>query len=165
MTKPPGRKLTAAQQFVNLQTNPICSGDGELFPTRLVWRYQTSPSPLGRRYDLRVEFKQGSVPEVFVEGPDLHALTDGRDLPHVYDQDRQRLCLFMPGTGEWRPWLRIDQTLVPWASLWLFYFEDWLVTDDWKGGGAHPEAASGNRHQRRALRARTGYRAQEETSR
>jgi hypothetical protein len=26
-----------------------------------------------------------------------------------------------------------------WATLWLFYFEEWLASDDWKGGGMHPE--------------------------
>jgi hypothetical protein len=33
---------------------------------------------------------------------------------------------------------RIDQTIVPWAALWLFYFEEWLSSDQWKGGGEHP---------------------------
>ena len=32
----------------------------------------------------------------------------------------------------------LDETVVPWAALWLFYFEEWLVSDKWKGGGAHP---------------------------
>ena len=27
---------------------------------------------------------------------------------------------------------------MPWAALWLFYFEEWLGSDDWKGGGEHP---------------------------
>jgi hypothetical protein len=27
---------------------------------------------------------------------------------------------------------------VPWTALWLFYFEEWLTSDDWKGGGIHP---------------------------
>jgi hypothetical protein len=35
--------------------------------------------------------------------------------------------------------MRLDQTVVPWATLWLFYFEEWLRSDDWKGGGMHPE--------------------------
>lgn len=34
--------------------------------------------------------------------------------------------------------MRIDQTIVPWAVLWFFYFEEWLLSDDWKGGGMHP---------------------------
>jgi hypothetical protein len=35
--------------------------------------------------------------------------------------------------------MRLDQTIVPWAALWLFFFEEWLATDEWKGGGVHPE--------------------------
>lgn len=34
--------------------------------------------------------------------------------------------------------MRIDQTVVPWTALWLFYFEDWLASGEWKGGGQHP---------------------------
>jgi transposase InsO family protein len=35
--------------------------------------------------------------------------------------------------------MRLDQTIVPWTSLWLFYFEDWLSEGEWRGGGEHPE--------------------------
>jgi hypothetical protein len=44
----------------------------------------------------------------------------------------------MPGEGEWTSAMRLDQTVVPWSILWLFYFEEWLVSNDWKGGGVHP---------------------------
>ncbi len=43
----------------------------------------------------------------------------------------------MPKTREWGPHIQIASSVVPWASLWLFYFEEWLVSDDWKGGGEH----------------------------
>jgi hypothetical protein len=33
--------------------------------------------------------------------------------------------------------MRIDQTIVPWTAVWLFYFEEWLTSDEWKGGGVH----------------------------
>ncbi|MEZ5659385.1 MAG: hypothetical protein R3E83_12920 [Burkholderiaceae bacterium] len=33
----------------------------------------------------------------------------------------------------------IADTIVPWTYEWLFYFEEWLVSDEWKGGGRHPE--------------------------
>ena len=49
-----------------------------------------------------------------------------------------------PGTPEWRPWMRLDQTVVPWTSLWLFYFEDWLASNEWKGGGEHPSSHIGD---------------------
>jgi hypothetical protein len=54
--------------------------------------------------------------------------------------------------------MRIDQTFVPWATTWLYYFEDWLITDEWKGGGRHPDPADNERYGRRARRAFGAYR-------
>jgi hypothetical protein len=133
------RPLTAAQQFVNLRGNPICRGDGVLRAGRFMWRYSATPSPLSRDYDIRIEFKQGCRPEIFVDAPDLHVLAKGRRIPHLYRQRPPRLCLYLPKTYEWQSWMRLDQTVVPWATLWLFYFEEWLASDAWKGGGMHPE--------------------------
>ena len=66
-------------------------------------------------------------------------LAGGRRIPHLYQQKPPRLCLYLPRTYEWQSWMRLDQTIVPWTALWLFYFEEWLASDDWKGGGMHPE--------------------------
>jgi hypothetical protein len=41
--------------------------------------------------------------------------------------------------------MKISDTIVPWAVLWLYYFEDWLATDEWKGGGKHPDLNNGKR--------------------
>ena len=27
------------------------------------------------------------------------------------------------------------ESIIPWASTWLFYFEDWLDVGEWRGGG------------------------------
>jgi hypothetical protein len=141
------RVIPAAHQYLHLRTNPVCAGSGALRPGRLVWSFVTSPTPLSRRYRLRVEYRLGDVPRVFVEEPDLWGVTDGRRLPHVYEQHPPRLCLYLPGTGEWTPAMRLDQTIVPWAILWLFYFEEWLRSNEWKGGGMHPEKKKGRRRE------------------
>ena len=75
---------------------------------------------------------------MFIDDPDLLELARGRRLPHVYDQNPPRLCLYLPNTGEWTSAMRLDQTIVPWSILWLFYFEEWLVSNEWKGAGVHP---------------------------
>lgn len=134
------RPLTAAQQFLNLQKNPIWAGTGTLRAGQLVWRFRAAPTSLSREYGLRIEYRQGGAPQVFVEEPDLSVLAEGRRLPHVYEQQPCRLCLYVPGAGEWGGWMRIDQTIAPWALLWLFYFEEWLSSDEWKGGGKHPQS-------------------------
>ena len=132
------KPLTAAQQFLNLQVSPISLGDGELRAGRLTWRYVATPSPLSRDYSVRIELVQDGVPETYVDAPDLQALAGDRKIPHLYSQRPPKLCLYLPKTYEWQPWMRLDQTVVPWSVLWLFYFEDWLLNDDWKGGGMHP---------------------------
>jgi hypothetical protein len=131
-------RISAALQYFHLQTNPVCAGSGSLGPGRLIWRFVTSPTALSKRYRLRLEYRQYSSPAVFVEEPDLIDLADGRRLPHVYEQSPPRLCLYLPSNGEWTSSMRIDQTIVPWAILWLFYFEEWLASNEWKGGGVHP---------------------------
>ena len=132
------RPLTAAQQFLNLRKNPICAGSGMLKAGRLVWRFRAAPTPLSREYSLCIDYRQGKTPRVFVEEPDLLVLAEGRRLPHVYEQKPCRLCLYLPNSGEWGAWMRIDQTIVPWALLWLFYFEEWISSNQWKGEGVHP---------------------------
>jgi hypothetical protein len=58
-----------------------------------------------------------------------------RALPHVYPLNT--LCLFL-GNREWHESIPIADTLVPWASEWLLYYELWLATGEWLGGGEHP---------------------------
>lgn len=150
---PTGRRfLTPAQQFVNLRANALTRGHGELERGRLSWRYVGRPSPISREYALRVEYGLGEPPSVFVDGPDLVNLAGGRDLPHVYSQSPTRLCLYLPGTTEWSPDLLINRTIVPWSVLWLWYFEDWLSTDIWRGGGVHPGDLPASDRERRAIR-------------
>ena len=68
----------------------------------------------------------------------LIELAGDRRLPHVYQQNPPLLCVYRPTKGEWTSRMRLDQTIVPWTSLWLFYFEEWLASNEWKGGGEHP---------------------------
>jgi hypothetical protein len=55
-------------------------------------------------------------------------------LPHVFREND--LCLYL--TGEWRPDLKISEYILPWISFWLFFYEVWLLTGEWLGGGHEP---------------------------
>ena len=133
----PRTGLTLPQQLVLLRSNRICAGTGAVRRGRLCWRCRVRPSPLGRDYDILISYADGGSPDVIIEAPDLEALADGRQLPHVY-HDPLRLCLSLPGSGQWTPAKRIDRTIVPWTCLWLYFFEEWLASDEWKGEGEHP---------------------------
>jgi hypothetical protein len=134
---PRPRDLTLTQQLVNLKTNPLTRGSGEIVAGRLTWRFEARPSPISRAYAMRMTYADDG-PNIFVENPDIVALADGRPLPHVYSENPVRLCLYLPGTGEWNGRMLLDRTVVPWTVLWLWYFEDWLATGNWHGGGQHP---------------------------
>ena len=136
--KPGPKPLTAAQQYARVCSSSVCAGTGVLRAGRFVWRYVTSPTPLSRLYTIRLSYRVGRSPQVIVEEPALCGLAGNRRLPHVYEQEPTRLCLYLPRAGEWQPWMRIDQTIVPWTAVWLFYFEEWLESSEWKGGGVHP---------------------------
>ncbi len=139
------RPLTAAQQLLSLQLSRICAGKGVLRLGRLVWEFETQPTPLSRVYRLRVLYQQDGVPKVLVVDPDLAELAEGRKLPHVYEQRPAQLCLYLPRAREWDRSMQISETILPWSILWLFYFEEWLASDEWKGGGMHPERSQERR--------------------
>jgi len=101
---------------------------------------------------MRITFQRGETPNVFVINPDLSELAGGRSLPHVY-HNPLRLCLTLPGTRKWTGTMRIDQTFVPWATTWLYYFEEWLISHERKGGGKHPNSSDNQHYGRRFRRA------------
>jgi hypothetical protein len=131
--------LTVEVQLAFLRRNPTCSGEGSVRLGKLRWQFNCIPTPMARTYRIDVQYKVGTNPDVFVIDPHLPTLAKGQKLPHVYSEEPTELCLWLPSTKEWHPSLRLDQTVIPWTYLWLYYFEDWLLTADWKGGGEHPE--------------------------
>jgi len=130
--------LTAAQQYRILRSANPFGGTGKLHPGALTWTYRGRPSVVGRLYTLELQYQQGEFPDVVVCNPDLSILANGKDLPHVYEQDPPRLCLFLPWTDEWTPQRTLVDTVMPWSVLWLYYFEVWLRSGEWTGGGMHP---------------------------
>jgi len=114
------RPLTAIQQLIGLQRSLICRGQGTVRLGRLIWEFETRPTPLSRVYGVRVTYTQDATPRVLVIRPDLVDLAGGRKLPHVYEQRPTRLCLYLPRAREWNTSLSIPETIVPWAILWLF---------------------------------------------
>jgi len=133
------RRLSTAHQMLHLKK--VCpSGYGAFNRGRgLIWRYETQPTPISRNYKIRVEYQLNKPPSIFIDTPNLRELVGVNKIPHLYSQERQKLCLYKPGKGEWSSEMLLALTVLPWAELWLFYFEEWLLSGEWKGGGEHPE--------------------------
>lgn len=116
----------------------------------LHWHGGLQPTPASRRYRLHVLYRKGEpIPRCHVLDPGLHRLVaesalPGRPLPHVYAADGDPLCLF--SAEEWSPSMAIAHTTIPWASLWLRFFETWLVTNTWEGSGVPYQGSATLRH-------------------
>jgi hypothetical protein len=128
---------------------------------RLVWLGALAPTEYSATYEVLIDHQIGKCPLVYVARPRLR-LVDGQALPHVYPLNT--LCLFL-GNREWHESIPIADTLVPWASEWLLFYELWLATGgEWLGEGEHPPPGSVNRHARRRSGRQDGSRLKRLTS-
>ena len=128
------RGLTVPQQALKMKTlyrNFDCS----LKPDAVVSTGSIRPSALSEDYRVQIAYKLGEAPKVSVLAPKLRRRADGEAIPHIYSEDR--LCLYLPRSGEWHAGKFIAETIVPWTSLWLYNYEVWHVTGEWLGGGIH----------------------------
>jgi len=98
---------------------------------------ELQPSVLSDKYTVEVRQPGGRAPEIRVLSPELRRADDGEEIPHMYAQER--LCLFLPGSGEWKPSQPIAHTILPWAAMWLYFYEVWHATGEWLGGGVHAD--------------------------
>jgi hypothetical protein len=122
-----GKSLTVLQQGIQLK---------KIFPdsrvsynrNSLTWLGNLQPSPLSNIYTVRIIYRLKKSPEVEIIEPQL----ENKNLPHVFEGNR--LCLFRNKKHyEWDPTMPLTDTIVPWTSLWLLYYEIWLVTEKWCG--------------------------------
>ena len=100
------------------------------------WVGGLRPTSLSEKYQIKIFYKLESFPKIWVISPELKLRPGANIIPHTYPS--KRLCLFLPKAGEWRGDMLIALTIIPWASLWLYYYEIWYLTGEWLGGGIHP---------------------------
>lgn len=123
----------------------------------LHYRFHLAPSEFGRTYECELRMRPGATaPEMYVLKPDLVALAGEAKIPHFYPGKGPgiHLCLWRPKKREWSPQMRLSETYLAWTAQWLWYFEDWLATGTWNGGGDHP-APDKRRWGKRARKANT----------
>lgn len=120
-----------------------------------VWEGALAPDK--RKHLVRVRYRVPHVlenislrdaqPRVQVIDPLLEPHPDYEEgpIPHVYVSDKYPnmpyLCLFSPALREWGADDFIADTTMFWADEWLYFYEGWLVTKKWRGGGRHPNRA------------------------
>lgn len=126
------RILTPAEQLYYMQ---LCwpgfavSRSGSV----ISWTGQITPAAMCDTYTVRVSHKSVGRPDVEVVAPKLRAYP-GKRLPHMFSDGT--LCLHL--SNEWNGGKIIAHTVMHWAARWLFFYEIWLLTGDWQGGGHEP---------------------------
>jgi hypothetical protein len=135
-------QLDMGKQLLHLRTLGLTDAASQTRHDQLIFEYSAAPTPISRLYRLRLEYRRGARPQVWVLSPDVTDLAkDKGSIPHLYDRNHPvKLCLYLPRTREWRSDRSLAHTIVPWSVEWLLHFEAWLATGVWSGGGEHPPA-------------------------
>lgn len=111
-----------------------------------MWLGTLTPTEYTDSYEVLIDYEGRAAPLVYVARPRLQLAND-QPLEHVYSWNT--LCLYL-GRRQWNPSFLIADTIVPWASEWLLFYELWLATGgEWLGEGKHPDPGSGSRAARR----------------
>ncbi len=131
------KRFTAIQQVAVLKSQyNIDNSRWSIRPHGFTWLFNLTPTALSDTYTLKMEYNEPFFPQVYVVSPKPLQLAEGaKKLPHTYDTKRQRLCLFNPRHGEWNSTMLIANTIFHWTIEWLYYYENWVYTGKWIGGG------------------------------
>jgi hypothetical protein len=110
--------------------------DCRLAGSLLVCRGFVKPLDLSEQYSVRIDYRVGKNPSIWVQGlPAPDDEVQGKRIPHRYRDGS--ICLFYG--SEWTSDKAIAQTIIPWLLEWLIFYEGWLATGEWQGGGTHAE--------------------------
>lgn len=108
--------------------------------SQLLWSGKIRPSALSKEYAVVLFYRLGESPKVWVIGDELEQL-DNSSFPHKYRIDREnkmvRICLYR--YSEFNSSKFLSNTIIPWTVEWLYFYELWLATGEWLGGGEHPD--------------------------
>lgn len=129
------KSLSLVQQkmaLIELYPEGICSINQGV----LIWSGKIKPTTISREYNIKIMYKGFGRPKVLLVDKNIKGI-DKVDFPHHYGIDKSNntvdLCLYM--NNEFDDSKLIAIYIIPWIKEWLFYYELWLSTGEWMGGG------------------------------
>ena len=94
------------------------------------------PTSRSATYNFVLKYNLTDAPKIKIVSPELKKNEKGEDAEHLYPNGY--LCLYQPKYREFARTDLLTETIIPWASLWLYHYEVWHLTGEWLGGGEHP---------------------------
>ena len=102
------KALSIAQQLVKIQydySNFMCETESN---STLIILGEIKPTPLSCYYKVRIEYKIGNRPNIFIVSPQLRF--NNIKIPHTYKDNE--LCLFYPKYKEWTKYDYISDKII-----------------------------------------------------
>lgn len=96
----------------------------------LICRGRIRPTEQSPRYRIEIRYSPWRSPEVKVIEPKI----DFGAGPHMYKNGT--LCLHDWHEQPWQNNWHLHETIIPWTSEWLVFYEIWLLSDKWHGKSA-----------------------------
>lgn len=94
------------------------------------------PTNLSITYKVKIFYETYGVPKVYIINPKIEY---NKEI-HMYEDTR--LCLYYPNDTPWKRSMHIHETIIPWISEWLIFYELFQITGMWK----HPAVShNGNK--------------------
>lgn len=122
--------LTYGQQLGRMAaTHPQFSGT--LTRIGAIWTGTLQPAPLAETYTARINYTLHSRPSIWIVNPELRSFRPGEAIPHTFSNGS--VCLHRP--EDWTPMMLIADTIIPWLTVWLYHYEQYLALGKWSGGG------------------------------
>lgn len=120
------------QQYLDFRQN-LPDWQAQPLPNAFIAKGVIQPTPLSDCYTVRLKYKQNCPPVITVLNNKLKPREPNGKIKHTYSDGS--LCLYYPKAKEWTSRDFISEKIVPWISVWLYYYEIWFSTGKWLGGG------------------------------
>lgn len=103
---------------------------------------KVQPSEYSKYYYVILEYNSlQTKPKAYINSEQLE-VEDLESIPHKYGikdlHGKKYINLCLNYINEWKSTMNIADTIVPWICEWLYFYEIWLITGKWCGGGKHP---------------------------
>jgi hypothetical protein len=99
----------------------------------IIWEWTVRPYPDTQEYTICINYEKRWPPRVWIVVPDISLKNN---LPHVFSKQKNRLCLYHDNDWQWHSYYKMRDTILVWSLMWIVYYEDFCITDKWRG----PEA-------------------------